>query len=104
MANDIDLLHAAVRANNHSPLFDLTRDRRVDQQDVDQLVQGVLGTFYGDAQLDGQVDFRDFTTLANNFGKRGVSWSEGNFDADDEVGFSDFTLLANHFGRVRETA
>lgn len=96
-AHDIDLLQSEIMAATNSPTFDLTGDGVVDQLDLDALVQDVLGTDYGDTDLDGDVDFTDFNALANHFGQAGA-WREGDFDGDGEITFSDFNLLAIQFG------
>ena len=51
----------------------------------------------GDTDLDGRVSFRDFLTLAAQFGDSG-GWADGDFDGDGFVGFEDFLLLVSHFG------
>jgi len=55
-------------------------------------------TVPGDSDLDFDVDFQDFVTLANHFGGAG-SWSSGDFDGDGEANFSDFVILASFFGK-----
>ena len=52
----------------------------------------------GDANADGIVDLRDFSTLAGNVGRSGASFSQGDFDYDGEVDLDDFSLLASRFG------
>lgn len=96
-ALDIALLQADISSANNSDSFDLTGDTVVDQRDLDVLVHSILGTEYGDTDLDGDVDFADFNTLANHFGQAGA-WPEGDFDADNKIDFGDFNLLANRFG------
>ena len=96
-ALDIVLLQADISSANNSDAFDLTGDTVVDQRDLDVLVHSILGTEYGDTDLDGDVDFADFNTLANHFGQAGA-WPEGDFDADNKIDFGDFNLLANRFG------
>ena len=54
---------------------------------------------FGDANLDGQVDFADFLTLSGNFGQAG-RWEQGDFNGDDVVGFGDFLLLSKDFGNA----
>ena len=56
----------------------------------------------GDATLDGRVDLKDFTVLADRFGDvgRGVYFQSGDFNADRRVDLKDFTILADHFGDV----
>ena len=41
----------------------------VGKTDLDELVTGVLGTHYGDTNLDGKVSFLDYLNLEANFGK-----------------------------------
>ncbi len=100
-AVDIDLLFAEVRSSSLSPIHDLTADGRIDQADVDELVENVLDTFVGDADLDGEVGFSDFVALAEAFGRTDASWSEGNFSGDGDVDFADFVLLSENFGKKR---
>ena len=77
--------------------FDLDDDGLVTLTDHGILIQDVLGTTAGDANLDGKVDFGDFLTLSNQFGESQAGWSDGDFDADGEVQFSDFLLLSSNF-------
>lgn len=65
--------------------------------DMDELVLNVLGTAYGDANLDGMVNISDFLALQNNFGNSG-GWAGGDFNGSGNVNISDFLLLQNSFG------
>ena len=58
----------------------------------------------GDCEVDGDVDFGDFTYLAANYGKSGMSWVDGDTDGDGDVDFSDFTYLAANYGRTSGSA
>ena len=102
-AADIDLLHAAIAAEDHSPAFDLTGDSRVDSADVDFLVTQLLNTRCGDTNLDGRVAIGDFVTLAQHFGQAAAGWAHGDFDGNGRVDFGDFVQLARNFGFERET-
>jgi hypothetical protein len=51
----------------------------------------------GDADLDGDVDFDDFSTLAFSFGSSG-GWTDGDFDRDEDVDFDDYSTLAFNYG------
>jgi hypothetical protein len=55
-------------------------------------------TFYGDANLNGNVNLGDFNRLAANFGQSPRRWSHGNFDFNANVNLADFNKLAAHFG------
>ena len=102
-ASDIDRLFAAIAAHEAGSAFDLNRDEMVNLRDVDFLVRNILQTAAGDADLNGRIDFADFVTLANRFGRTG-SWQQGDFDGDGLVGFADFVTLATNFGFARPGA
>jgi hypothetical protein len=67
---------------------------------VEVLPDRILGTVAvtGDANLDGEVNFRDFMILTNNYGSDDASWRRGNFDGDAAVNFGDFLDLTRNFG------
>ena len=54
---------------------------------------------YGDANLDGKVDFKDLVLLAQNYGKTGGFWQDGDFNYDGKVGFDDLVKLAQNYGK-----
>lgn len=68
---------------------------------IDHIQYGVAA-LSGDADVDGDVDFRDFTILANEFGKDGTSWQQADFDFNKKTEFKDFLMLAQNFGLARE--
>lgn len=92
-AVDIDLLVS----NLGDPSFDLTNDGVSDQADLDELITNVLGTFFGDANLDGSVDLLDLSLLASNF-EDPSGWAGGNFNTDSGVDLLDLSILASNFG------
>jgi O-glycosyl hydrolase len=53
----------------------------------------------GDVNADGQVNFIDLQTLANNFGQSGKRFSDGDLNRDGSVGFSDLLVLASQYGQ-----
>jgi hypothetical protein len=57
-------------------------------------------TFYGDANLDGNVTLQDFNRLAANFGQSPRRWSQGDFDFNNTVNLQDFNELAGNFGQT----
>ncbi len=67
----------------------------VDVDDTAVLLRATLG---GDANLDGNVNLDDFTSLAASFGVPGRVFSQGDFTFDGEVSLNDFTILASNFG------
>ena len=60
-------------------------------------------TWQGDTDVDLDVDFTDFTNVANGFGNPG-GWEDGDFNDDQFVGFTDFVHVANNFGFRLEPA
>ena len=91
------MLYAALANGSSDPIFDLNDDGSLSRADVTFLVEDILGTRVGDANLDGGVDFDDFLLLAANFGLPGT-WSTGDFDGDGTIQFADFLSLADSFG------
>ena len=65
---DINLLAQARRAGSLNPLFDVNADGSVDFNDTDHLVTVIIGTAFGDANLDFQVEDADLSLLLTNFG------------------------------------
>lgn len=105
-SHDIDALFAlmgrsAAAWNGDAAEFaraDLDADATISRADADILIRDVLGTEYGDFDLNRKVDFADFLSLAANFGRTSVGWSQGDSNGDGEVDFSDFLALAAVFG------
>jgi hypothetical protein len=95
--DDIDTLASAVAAGSSDTLYDLSGDGHVSLADVDAWLVTV-GRLSGDADLDGSVQFADFTILANSYGQA-ETWTHGDFDASGAVQFPDFAILANNFGK-----
>ena len=98
--SDADILGYSILTRSTNPRFDLTQDELVGTQDIESLLASA-GTVNGDADLNGNVEFPDFVTLARNFGKSGASvfWSSGDFDSSGSVAFRDFLILARNFGK-----
>ena len=102
-AADIDLLSAEVTAGTNITLFDITDDQLVNELDRVKWVEDLAGTFFGDADLDGSVQFSDFLALSSSFGAPG-GWAEGDFDGNGTVEFPDFLRLSRDFGKGESTA
>ena len=116
-ADDIDLLRDAQDGTLTGPLpsgslltemFDLDGDGLVDfdpnnagtatpTSDSDRLIQEILGTEYGDTNLDGEVGPADVSNLVSNFGNT-AGWAAGNITGNDTVGPEDVSLLVSNFG------
>jgi hypothetical protein len=55
-------------------------------------------TYYGDIDMNGQVDADDLTVFANNFGRRsGATQVDGDIDFNGTVDADDLTVFANNF-------
>ncbi len=91
-ATDIDLLFAAVNSGQNSSAFDLTADSLVDMDDLDQLILVILGSLYGDANLDTVVDTSDFNRWNSNKFTNTAGWANGDFNGDGAVDTSDFNI------------
>ncbi|BAM05282.1 beta strand repeat-containing protein [Phycisphaera mikurensis] len=76
---------------------DMNGDLTIDQTDVDAVVRGILGTEYGDANLDRTVGAADVSVLSGNFGQA-AGWAGGSFDGDGQVGAADVSVLSGNFG------
>ena len=94
---DIDLLGAQTQLANPDLAFDLNGDQEVDGQDRDILVVNILGTNYGDSDLDGVFGTADlvniFTFGEYEDGIAGNStWSEGDWNGDGDFDTADLVL------------
>ena len=97
-AEDIDLLCAEVISGTNATEFDLTGDGSVDTADMDEMILNVVGTLYGDANLDFVVDASDFNLWNASKFTSGSGWADGNFNCDTVVDASDFNIWnANKF-------
>ena len=75
-------------------------DGLVDQQDMDELIENILGTTYGDTDLDGDVDTVDLTAAITNFinaSSTAIGWATGDLDGDGDVDTNDLTQLIGNF-------
>ena len=55
-------------------------------------------TVYGDANLDGSVNFSDLSKLLSNYGHAGV-WADGDFNYDGMVNFADLSKLLSTYNQ-----
>ncbi len=91
-ATDIDLLYDAINAGNGESQFDLDGNNSVDAADAEFLVENILGTFMGDANLDGIVDARDLNVVGVNW-RGNAGWAGGDFTGDGQVSAQDLNLI-----------
>lgn len=93
-AVDINLLSERMGPTTHIRM-DFDRDNRVTVEDHRHLVQDLIGTTYGDANLDLIFDSTDLV-LISQAGKyetgQYAGWQEGDFNADRLFASDDLTL------------
>jgi hypothetical protein len=53
---------------------------------------------FGDANLDGTVNFTDLLLLAQHYGQSAANWDVGDFNNDGSVAFADLLTLAQNYG------
>ena len=90
--SDIDALRTAIRTGDNSPRFNLNGDSVIDMGDLDHLVQTILETDYGDANLDSLINQSDTDTVRLNFSSTG-EWSAGNFDTNLLIDAVDLSMI-----------
>ena len=98
---DIDILFTAITAGSEDLQFDLDSSNAVTSADATFLVESILGTRFGDTDLDRDVDLTDYNTLATHFNPSGTDapywWQDGNVDGDDDIDLSDYNSLVTNF-------
>ena len=77
--------------------FDVNGDSTVNPSDFSYLIESILATVYGDANLDGSVDAIDLAHMRDNTGFP-TSWADGSFDLNGVVDLGDLAQLRNAFG------
>jgi hypothetical protein len=93
---DIDFLCSDLRTTTSNPAFDLTGDGRLNGADKDELIENVLGTTYGDSNLDKSFNSSDMVkvfqigeyedAIHGNSGWADGDWNgDGDFDSGDLV-------------------
>ena len=125
---DVDTLFSSVGMKGEPGFVDvdLVEDGVVDQKDIDFWVHERARTNFGDTNLDGDIDFRDFTVLTTNTSGQiepspwsprrtrprsfaitpgqiePLPWAKGNTDGDNDIDVDDFLTLATNFTGSRD--
>jgi len=94
-AHDINTLRS--RFGTSDMYADLDDSGTVDQADLDKLIRDIIGTEYGDINLDGQVDESDYVVYALNYGQAG-GWAAGDLNGDGMVTGADYTIYGANYG------
>ncbi|MEZ6118689.1 MAG: hypothetical protein R3C28_19280 [Pirellulaceae bacterium] len=83
--SDIELLSAAISSGANESRFDLTDDTVVNREDLVDLVTSQMGTWIGDANLDGEFNSSDMISVFSA-GKyesgQTATWTEGDWNGD----------------------
>jgi hypothetical protein len=93
---DIDQLYTRFGAPTGT--FDRNNDGTVSRLDVDHWILTDAGTRYGDANIDGNVNFADLLIVAQNYNAAVTGWAGGSFDGNATVDFADLLVLAQNYG------
>ena len=89
---DMDLLTAAIAANDTDSKFDLNNDGNVNGDDRTEWVN-ITNTYFGDSNFDGEFSSSDFVTVfsaAKYETNEAATWAEGDWNGDGIFGSSDF--------------
>jgi hypothetical protein len=70
-------------------------DGVVNQADLCYFSQEVLGTQFGDLNLDGEINFSDYTPIISSDGQSGAGWAGGDLNFDGVTDSQDADVLAN---------
>ena len=92
-AEDIDLLSQKIREAVEPGRFDLNGDGVLDLFDRDYWVNELAGTYFGDANLDGEFNTKDFVVVFQGGlfeTDTPAGWEQGDWDGDGLFNSSDF--------------
>ena len=96
---DTDELVDAINSPEPSDFYDLNGDGSVNADDRTFWIKELANVTYGDADMNGEVDFGDFLALSGAFETDG-GWSGGDFDGSGLTDFVDFLTLSGNFGQT----
>ena len=69
-------------------------DANHSDSDAKYFIENIVGTRFGDVQLDGDVDAGDLNALNRHWQETDIeTWSEGDLNGDGDVNSADMTLL-----------
>lgn len=91
-ADDIGLLQRAVRKGDVDAMYDVSADGQLSKADLDLLVHEILGTRYGDANLDGRVDTLDYSAWAHNRFQNDTTWAMADWNHDGMTDLRDLNV------------
>jgi hypothetical protein len=105
-AADIDHLHSSF--GNTDWRYDLDVDgwpapSGADRQDADVLIRTIFETDYGDSDLNGVINFDDYSNIDNGFNNGSAGWANGDFDGNGVINFDDYALIDLSFNTQGES-
>jgi len=96
-SEDLDLLFDGLGTVTQGGAYDLVNsDGIANMDDVAYWLRNIMGTEYGDADLDGRVSFLDIERIAANFNQAG-DWADGDFNNDAIVDQLDLDILEDFY-------
>ena len=63
------------------------------RQDADVLIRTIFETDYGDSDLNGRIDFDDYSHIDSGFNNHLAGWANGDFDGNGHIDFDDYALI-----------
>jgi hypothetical protein len=98
-AGDIDAVYANLGAAAGSQWKIDYDGTPVGQGDVTYLVKTILHSNYGDANLDGKIDFADFQIILDHWMST-TGWATGDFTGNRVTDFNDFQKVLDNWNPV----
>jgi hypothetical protein len=95
-ASDINALGEQIQSDEFVGVFDLDYSRIVDSADLAYMIESVLATHFGDANLDGTVDAVDLAIWNSHRFMKTRGWEYGDFNLDGFIDGADFNLWNRH--------
>jgi len=98
-SQDIDLLYDNLGGSGvpSAPIYDLDGDGDADNVDVAYLVHTILGTEFGDFNLDRKTNEIDLARVALFYNAAG-GWFAGDASGDGFIDLTDLAILAGYYG------
>ena len=96
---DICMLQMAIMDESTDAIYDLDANGFVEFADLEIMIEVILMTKFGDANLDLKVDAQDLNINGLNWQQSPRWWGEGNFSVDDtKVDAQDLNKIALNWG------
>ena len=103
--SDVNILMAGIHSGVFGSTLDFTSDNHLDLADLATWVHDIKGTYYGDANLDGQFNRDDLVSVLQG-GKYDLDaearWAEGDWTGDRRFDRSDIVLALQDGGYEQE--